>query len=115
MNEDLLYNELKILFENCVCLGRDAYGDYIDKCIEAALLKFKMFGGIKMDNSFFKKLEYEEIKGFEDWVENNYVPNDEIKSVWHPVTRMLCELRNAKEAIASNVEIDVNIKEVSNG
>lgn len=31
MNEDKIRREIKMCLENCTCLGRDAYGEYIDK------------------------------------------------------------------------------------
>jgi hypothetical protein len=34
-------NDLKVSLENCACLGRDAYGDYIDKIVNGMLNKIK--------------------------------------------------------------------------
>ncbi|MBC8294848.1 MAG: hypothetical protein H8E55_03505 [Pelagibacterales bacterium] len=34
MNEDKIRKELKICLENCNCLGRQAYGEYIDRLTE---------------------------------------------------------------------------------
>jgi len=33
--------ELEIILENVACLGRDAYGDYIEKCKRSILNKIK--------------------------------------------------------------------------
>lgn len=34
MNEDKIRKEIKICLENCTCLGRQAYGEYIDRLTE---------------------------------------------------------------------------------
>jgi hypothetical protein len=31
-------HQIKLVLENCVCLGRDAYGDYIDKMTEFIIM-----------------------------------------------------------------------------
>lgn len=34
-------HKLGIVLENCACLGRDAYGDYIEKCKKSILMEIK--------------------------------------------------------------------------
>jgi hypothetical protein len=49
MNEEELRNkiaeevshDLELLFENVACLGRDAYGRYINNCVTSVLNKIK--------------------------------------------------------------------------
>jgi hypothetical protein len=36
-----IQNDLKMSMENCACLGRDAYGEYIDKLVRSITLKIK--------------------------------------------------------------------------
>jgi hypothetical protein len=33
--------DLEITLENCACLGRDAYGSYIEKCKQSILNKIR--------------------------------------------------------------------------
>jgi len=38
--EDIRH-DLNLLFENVACLGRDAYGRYINNCVDSVLNKIK--------------------------------------------------------------------------
>jgi len=37
--------ELKAMLENCACLGRDAYGDYIENCKKSLMKKIRELTG----------------------------------------------------------------------
>ena len=41
MNEDKIRREIKMCLENCACLGRDAYGEYIHKLTEQIIKVIK--------------------------------------------------------------------------
>jgi len=41
MNEQTLKHEITTVLENCVCLGRDAYGAYIEKMTNYLMTKIK--------------------------------------------------------------------------
>lgn len=41
MNEDKIKREIKMGLENCACLGRDAYGEYIHKLTEQLMKVIK--------------------------------------------------------------------------
>jgi len=45
MNEDKIRREIKICLENCTCLGRDAYGKYIDNLTEHLIKVIKEENG----------------------------------------------------------------------
>ena len=41
MNKDKIRREIKMCLENCACLGRDAYGEYIHKLTELLIKVIK--------------------------------------------------------------------------
>lgn len=64
-----------------------------------------------MYNEMFRKLNFPEVLEFIKWTENIYKPNDEIKSIWHPVARLACELVNANESVIKGVKIKIIVEE----
>jgi hypothetical protein len=61
-----------------------------------------------LPSEFFAKYSFKEISEAKFWVEENYEVNTQIKTVWHPVIRLFCELKNAKLAV--NPEVFINIE-----
>ena len=45
MNEDKIRREIKMCLENCTCLGRDAYGKYIDNLTDHLIKVIKEENG----------------------------------------------------------------------
>ncbi len=45
--------------------------------------------------NLFRDLNKTETQEFVDWANDNYVPGEEIKAVWHPVVRERCKQINA--------------------
>jgi len=61
-----------------------------------------------LQSEFFKPYSFSDIQEARKWVDENYNVNDPIKGVWHPITRLFCELKNAQKAI--NPEVFLNIE-----
>ena len=45
----------------------------------------------------YKELNEKEIEEFKKWARDNYVPNSEINSAWHPVVKEECKKINDEE------------------
>lgn len=50
-----------------------------------------------MENQFFRKLNNFDESIFRKWARDNYIPGNEIPTVWHPVVRHECEEMNIEQ------------------
>ena len=59
----------------------------------------------------YRTLDTEEVKEFEQFAKDNYVPGTAINPIWHPVVREECKRMNTKEYLINeyNGEFDVEI------
>ena len=53
-----------------------------------------------LPDSFFRKLNEQEVEEFKAWARSNFHPGDKIQDTWHPVVRAEChkmeeEVQNA--------------------
>jgi len=44
----------------------------------------------------FRELTKEEEKSFRKWANDNYIPFDDIKGIWHPIVQEECKNMNIK-------------------
>jgi len=50
-----------------------------------------------MKDELFRKLNDEEVEEFKLWARENYIPQDPIPEIWHPIVRAECELINKED------------------
>lgn len=55
-----------------------------------------------MNNALFRTLKPEEILGFQKWARDNYIPGTEVNPIWHPATKIECEIMNLEEVQKNN-------------
>jgi len=58
-----------------------------------------------MNNGFFKQLNHADVVAFRKWARENYIVGGTVNPVWHPVTRMECELMNAEVTLLPDVTL----------
>ena len=52
-----------------------------------------------LNSAFFQPYSFKEVQEAREWVDESYEVNTPIKTVWHPVIRLFCELKNTNNVI----------------